>query len=612
MFRSLGKSKIAFVLAILFGISLFFFRGSSRYSGLFESDNVVASVSGTPISTTKFLRVLDMNINQYSQMFGRQLTSEEIQAFQIHSMALGSLINNAVFENEFDSQYFIIDETVVASETKKRFPNLYDKNNKLNEKELNEFLKQQRLKIDDLVKIINYETRSNIFDESFLGVKYPNKFANIINKHNNHSRNIDLIKFNLNEYKLKNIENLDISINNKKIIDYFNKNINSYMVPEKRDVSYILVDKNDYLNQLTPSNDQIESYYNSNKKLFLEMEKRDFLQFNFKSLEKASEFKTNTISLNSEDIIKFAEKNNITFNNFTNVSKDEVLEELSNVIFNLQENNISSIVETALAKHVIIVSKIYPEFQKTIEESRGKIIDTLIDVELNNFILDLKNNINQQILDGLSLNEIANSNSLNIKKISKAKRDFGTIQDDLVKNEVVTKAFSSNKDFVSDIEDINENQSIIINVDNILYEKPYELNQVFEKVSEDWIKSLKIKEIESYIDDSIADSKLIKDLSLYFKTETSNIDLKFNSDDYPSAFKNKVFDNDIDKIYFSISNDDIYLAKNNKITFPDDDNINNQDLDLGNELRSFFGAEIVKNKNISTNDNLMQALISQY
>ena len=55
MFRSLGKSKIAFVLAILFGISLFFFsEAHHRYSGLFDSDNVVASVSGTPISTTKF------------------------------------------------------------------------------------------------------------------------------------------------------------------------------------------------------------------------------------------------------------------------------------------------------------------------------------------------------------------------------------------------------------------------------------------------------------------------------------------------------------------------------------------------------------------------------
>jgi len=553
-----------------------------------------------------------MNISQYSQIFGRQMTSEEIQAFQIHSIALGRLINNAVFENEFDSQNFIIDETVVASETKKRFPNIYNKNNKLDEVALNSFLKQQRLKIEDLVKIINYETRSNVFDELFLEVKYPNKFQKIINKHNNHSRNINLIKFNINEYKLSNIENLDISINNQKIVDYFNKNINSYMDPEKRDVSYILLDKNDYLDQYTPSNSKIENYYNNNKKLFLEPEKRDFLQFNFKNLEEASEFKNKTISFNSENIIKFAEENNITFNKFTSIAKDEVLEELSDVIFSLKENNISSVVETTLAKHVIIVSKIYPEIQNTIAQSKNKIIETLLEVELNNYILELKNNISQQILDGTSLNEIANINSLTIKNLSRAERTFDTIKDDFVINEIVTKAFSSNKDFVSDIEDINDNQSIIINVDNIIYEKPYELNQVFERVSDDWIKSLKIKEIESYIDDSISNSKLIKDLSIYFKVETSNIDLKFNSDDFPSTFKNKVFDNDIDKIYFSVSNDEIYVAKTNKVTFPSDGEINNQDLELSSELRSFFGAEIVKNKNISKNDNLIQALISQY
>ena len=33
---------------------------------------------------------------------------------------------------------------------------------------------------------------------------------------------------------------------------------------------------------------------------------------------------------------------------------------------------------------------------------------------------------------------------------------------------------------------------------------------------------------------------------------------------------------------------------------------------LLSELRSNFGAEIIKDKNISTNDNLIQALISQY
>ena len=122
-------------------------------------------------------------------MFGRPLTSDEIQTFQIHSMALGQLINNAVFENEFDTKNFIVDETVVASETKKRFPNLYKKNNKLDEMALNSFLSQQNLKIDDLVKIINYEARSRIFDKLFFEVVYPNKLEIILNKYNNHTRN---------------------------------------------------------------------------------------------------------------------------------------------------------------------------------------------------------------------------------------------------------------------------------------------------------------------------------------------------------------------------------------------------------------------------------------
>ena len=81
MFRALGKSKIAFVLAILFGISLFFFRKADTYSNFFNSDNVIAKVSGTPISTTKFNRTLQININQFNQMLGKSLSSEEIKTF---------------------------------------------------------------------------------------------------------------------------------------------------------------------------------------------------------------------------------------------------------------------------------------------------------------------------------------------------------------------------------------------------------------------------------------------------------------------------------------------------------------------------------------------------
>ena len=202
MFRTLGKSKIAFVLAILFGISLFFFRSGSRYSNFFNSDNVIATVSGTPISTTKFNRAMQMQINQFNQMLGKELSGDEIKSFQIHSLALGGLINNAVFENEFKKNKFFIDETVVAKKTKQRFPQLYDKNNKLNELSLNTFLKQHGLKIDDLVNIIEFETKVEVFDNLFFQINMPNKIIDKINKHEDHKRQVKYIKLDLNKLNL--------------------------------------------------------------------------------------------------------------------------------------------------------------------------------------------------------------------------------------------------------------------------------------------------------------------------------------------------------------------------------------------------------------------------
>ena len=238
-----------------------------------------------------------------------------------------------------------------------------------------------------MVKIIDYEARERIFEKLFFAVDYPNKIETLLNKYNNHIRNTNLINFNINDFQLTNINDLNISINNNQIINFFNQNINSYINPEKRNISYIVIDKEDYSNQFIPSNSQIENYYNKNFKLYLDSEKRDFIQFNFKNLDDASKFKKNINSLNEEEIIKFAKENNLFFNEFSKVSYDEVLEDLSNVIFDLEKNQISQIVETPLAKHIVIVNNIYPEVQKTLDQSKQQILETLLEAELDNYYL---------------------------------------------------------------------------------------------------------------------------------------------------------------------------------------------------------------------------------
>ncbi|MBC60869.1 MAG: hypothetical protein CMP11_00260, partial [Zetaproteobacteria bacterium] len=234
--RSIRKSWIGIALAILFGLSLFFFRGSQRYSNLFNSDNIIASVSGTAISTTKFIRALDMNISQFGQMLGKELTGDEIRSFQIHQLVLQNLVNNAIFENEFEDINFIIDDSIIAKRTKERFPNLYI-NNQINEEVLNTFLRQQKLKIEDLVNIISYETKALVFDDLFFEKKYPLEMQKKISLSESQIRELDLIKMNIEKIKLKNFNEEEIKKNNTELIKFYNDNSNKYMTEEKRDIS---------------------------------------------------------------------------------------------------------------------------------------------------------------------------------------------------------------------------------------------------------------------------------------------------------------------------------------------------------------------------------------
>ncbi len=604
--RALNKGWIGIALVILFGASLFFFRGSSRYSNLFNSDNFVANISGTPISTTQFIRSLEMNIGQFSQMIGEELSGDQIRSFQIHQLVLQNLVNNAIFENEFDDLKYILDDSVIAKKTKERFPNLY-LNNKINDDVLNDFLKSQRLKIDDLVNIINYETRSEVFDELIFKKNYPSAFSKKIQLFNDQTRSIDIFEIPYDEINLINFAENNITKNNKELINYFEENKNNYMNQESRDISYILINKEFFKNNFIPSSNEIESYFNENKKMFIIPEKRTFKQFNFKTKNEAEKFKNDTSGFEIDKIISFAEKNEIQFNQFENVSKNQVLDELSNVIFTLSVNNVSNVISTTLAHHIVVLDEITIKRDRSLEEVFEEIKQILTDVQLDNFFNDLKLNINQQILDGLSMSEIAQKNKLNIEKISKAQ--LNSEKDSLI-NQIINTGFSQNKDFISDIIEYDPDRSFILNVDNVFPSTFKEIDIVLNDVKSDFIKFKKYN-FANEIYENIKDSNELNKISEVFDTKPEQINIKIMSSDLNPSFLTEIFNANLGEVIFYSDENNIYFAKSNEIQIPKETQIL-KDIKLLSELKNAFGNEIIKTKNISINNELINGLLSQY
>jgi peptidyl-prolyl cis-trans isomerase D len=614
MFRSLGKSKIAFVLAILFGISLFFFKGGSRYSNLFNSDTVVATVSGTPISTSKFNRTMQMNINKFNQMLGKPITGDEIRSFQIHSLSLEALINDAVFENEYDSIKLIIDESVIAQKTKERIPQLYDKNNKLNETYLNTFLKQQQLKIEDIVQIINFETRDEFVNNALFNINYPQYFSSKIDNYNNHSRKISYIEFLLEEVNIEN-DIQKYALNMKEELEkYYENNINQYMSKENRNVEYIIFNKKKYADNFVPTNFEIKEYFNANKELYYQKEKRSFTQFNFKKLEEAKNFKSKIQNfINPSDILKIAEENNIRFSEFENLIADEMLEEISKPLFELNQNQQSKIIETSIAKHIIILQSIEPERQLKFDEVKENIKNTITAIELNNYFTDIKNQASEKILNGKSLSEIANDFNLTISLINNITQDYDQYDqsEEIIISSLIPAAFGSNKDFVSDVIDINNDYAYIFNVKEITPSTPLDITSIQEILLNDWKKSKKIETINSDVKINKDNNNFFSQLLSTYQLQPKELIINNNFNELPRSFIVEVLEGEKGQNIQYIDNNLVHIAKIIDITIPDEKN-DNISISMADDLRGSFGGELYKNKNMSTNDSLINAIIQQY
>ena len=609
MLRNITKSKIGIVLAVLFAISLFFIRGGKRYSNLFDSDNVVAKVSGTPISTTKFDRTLKMNINQFNQILGKSMSREEIKTFQIDSLALGALINDAVFENEFDQKGFKLDETIIAQKTKERIPRLY-KGNKLNKPFLNQFLQQENLKIEDIVQIIDFETRDQFFNEAFFNINYPRNFTKKIFAHERQTRKIRHTKMPLG---LVSIEEIQTSVGNidKVLEDFYNKNLNEYMSDEKRNIEYIIVDKKKYISNFTPSDFEISEYYNNNKDLYIEREKRTFIQFNFKSLEEAENFKEKITSFKDDkEIIEYANYNNIKFNSFNNLSSDDVLEEIADVLFKLQINQQSEIIETTLSKHIIILQNIKPELQLQLTEVQNDIKETITNIEVNNYLSELNSSIAEKIAEGKSLNEIANLYNLELLEQNNLTKNFSNFENDKKDfyKSFISNVFAANKDFVNDIVTINPNSFYIFNVKDIVPSEPIDLSEIKDNVLKDWQKT---KRIEKILNESKNNLNFFDELSDLHNLTIKEAEINIDSQELPIKIISDIFEADKGAIVQLFDENKVYIAIITDITIPK--SINEvKDLSLQNELKGSFGTELIKNKKISTNDKLINAVINNY
>ena len=267
----------------------------------------------------------------------------------------------------------------------------------------------------------------------------------------------------------------------------------------------------------------------------------------------------------------------------------------------------SDVVQTTLAYHIIILDEIFPEKELKFDEVKDEINNTLTNFEVDNYFNELKSSLDQQILDGFSITEIADQN--NLKLINKKKILNNTNEDDPTLSNVISFSFTQNKDFVSDLVDIDNDTSFIVNIDDIYPSKIESIDNIFDSVLNDFIFTKKTEQAENIFENN---KEIFTNISKFYATNPENLNLSLKTnDELPISFKQKIFETDIDKVAFGSDENAIYFANIKSIKMPEEGE-NTSNINLIGDLKTAFGSEIIKTKEISFNDELINGLLSQY
>ena len=179
-------------------------------------------------------------------------------------------------------------------------------------------------------------------------------------------------------------------------------------------------------------------------------------------------------------------------------------------------------------------------------------------------------------------------------------------------NDIIQNAFLANLNFTNDIIKLNQDNYYIYEVTNITKSQPLDFKDVKNEVFNNWKIYKKIEKIEFEIKNKNKELSFLNNLEKEFNIKINNFSIKKPNKKIPDNLTSAIFNSDINNISYIINNDRIHIAKLLKINIKDQSSEISNKIALNDEIRKAVYLELLKNVNISTNDQLIEAMLNNY
>ena len=496
-------TKAILALTALSFMSLF---GISGYVSSAGKNRAVIKVDNLEILQDEMNIKLQENIRKTQNMFGDAITIDDEMRKNVLSGLVKQNLTNMIIAREAQKENVSISDDLIRQIISSQ-PEFMDASGRFSpellRRQLSFFVMNEQEYIDELKQNI---LSRHLVSSPVEGLVFPKFMDDYIAQIENQRKVFAYISINPADMKV------DRDISAEEIEQYYEDFAPQFEEPESRDIDFIELKINNLTNGFTPSDEDIEAFYQQNITDYVVPERRNLLQMVFD--DKASADEAFKLLQSGRDFYQVAAEKAHQDKETTNlgeVSADSLLPELSTDVFDAKLNDIKGPLQSEFGWHILKITQITPKKETPLNSVRSKIINLLQQEQAYEQALEIMNNIEDQIGAGADLKAIAEKYNVKIFSVKDLKEDGSYTKldnknyADLVSaSDFIDAAFSYNENEITQTIE-TEDGFVLASVKHIKDAHIKDLDEVRPDIIKIWTENEKSAIAQEIINDVVAD-----------------------------------------------------------------------------------------------------------
>jgi len=238
----------------------------------------------------------------------------------------------------------------------------------------------------------------------------------------------------------------------RELLEFYDKFQNGYRKSETRDFDALILNADSLKNNISVSQTEIQNYYNENIDSFKVEETRDVYQFFFDDLIIAEEFLAESKSVSFEILL---DSYNLSKSDdyLGNIRRDDILDsDLAEIAFNIDAKTFSNPIDGLLGLSIVYIDEIYEGSTPPLNDLASTIEEELKLEAALSLIDDVFFSIEDDLLSGMNIQEVADKNKISITNFTKIDingKDFDNNDIDVLQNDELLQNYLIQKLVIS-------------------------------------------------------------------------------------------------------------------------------------------------------------------